>query len=239
MKVRSKTLGIMMVGIFAVGIGTSMAIGSWRTTGSRTPARYASGAFAGISDPSDIRGSYSFSDVSRSFDVSVETLGRAFGVSGFERLESFQAKDLEAIYGKTDEGEIGTDSLRLFVARYLGLPYAPENDTLLPRPALQILADRVTPDELSELEERSINIAGLKNDEAIQGEHTESSDDRFIRGKTTFGDLRSWGVTDEELVELLGFEPGKDGESIRDVVFDNGGEFGMVKTKLQELVDSK
>jgi hypothetical protein len=41
----------------------------------------------------------------------------------------YKAKDLEELYGEQQTGEIGTDSVKLFTALYLGMPYVSEDST--------------------------------------------------------------------------------------------------------------
>ena len=124
MKINTKLLAaVVIIGIFG-GISLSSALGYWRTTSSKIPATYAHGEFAGQYDPSDIRGSYSFNDIYNAFGIPVEDLGVAFGVTPPERYVSFLCKELETMYPSlAAEGkEIGTGSVRYFVALYNGLP---------------------------------------------------------------------------------------------------------------------
>ena len=59
-----------------------------------------SGEFTGENDPSDIRGSYSFADIEKAFDIPVDVLVKAFGVSYVEDPAGFKAKNLEELYGE-------------------------------------------------------------------------------------------------------------------------------------------
>ena len=112
MKIRIVHLAVAVPSIFVIGIGASMAFNAWNTESSKEPAKYTSGAFAGVANPADIRGSYSFADIEKAFGVPVETLARAFGVTaeiaGASGLAAYQVKNFEAIYeGLSETLEVG------------------------------------------------------------------------------------------------------------------------------------
>ena len=86
MKLNSWALGIIVVVLIFGGIGLTMAFNLWQTEGSRNPARYNTGEYAGEANPADIRGSYSFQDINDTWDVPVGTLAGAFGLSGLDSL---------------------------------------------------------------------------------------------------------------------------------------------------------
>ena len=58
-------------------------------------------------------------------------LAKALGVETVADQAAFMAKELETRYASLDK-EIGTASLRLFVALYKGLPYDLTGDTCVP-----------------------------------------------------------------------------------------------------------
>ena len=145
MKIRSIQLAPVILILFIAGIGLTMAFNLWKTESSKQPAKYLSGEFAGEYNPGDIRGSYSFDDISDAFDIPVATLAKAFGVEDRKNPGDFQAKELEEMYGpQTDGGEVGTDAVRLFTAIYSGRPYTPEETTRLPNPAVALLKDKLS-----------------------------------------------------------------------------------------------
>lgn len=148
-EIKTRHLAIAVPALFIAGIGLTMAFNLWQTTTSKEPAKYTSGEFAGQANPADIRGSYTFGDVVRAFPgVTLDVLAEAFGVTG--DAAAFPVKSLEALAeagGGSAEGlseagayEVGTDSVRLFVARYLGLAFEPEPGTGLPARAVELLA---------------------------------------------------------------------------------------------------
>ena len=244
MKLKSWTVALIVAVILFGGIGLTMAFNMWRTTSSKMPAKYVSGDFAGQNNPGDIRGSYSFGDVQKAFDVPVEVLGKAFGVGHVADLAAFQCKELEALYANlpVENAEIGTDAVRLFVALYKALPYTPEESTALPNPAVSQLKSLGTLSEVQVafLDRIKVDISGLKAEAAAPSsssdEHAE--EERLIKGKTTFGEVFQWGVKKEDLQVLFGGEVGAPGLTLRDFAGQKGIEFSTIKTKAQELVDA-
>ena len=242
MNISSKALAPVVLVSFVVGIGLSMAYNIWRTESSKEPARFTTGEFAGEYNPADIRGSYFFDDIEAAFGVPAEVMARAFGVAERENPGAFQAKELEEMYAALpDGGEVGTDAVRLFVALYTLMPYTPEETTVLPSPALPLLQDKLASADYELLRERSVKISEIP---AADGEteaivHEEESEERLIKGKTTFDELINWGLERDEIEEILGMEMGARSSSVRDFLVEKELEFSEYKVKLQELTDSK
>ncbi|MBL8967934.1 MAG: 4Fe-4S binding protein, partial [Spirochaetaceae bacterium] len=137
-RIGTKALGLAVAATIFGGIALSAGLGLWKTQGSKDPAVIKSGEFAGLPSPSDIRGSYTWTDVGKAFGIPAPSLVRAFGAGS----ETEKANSLEAKYGEValpPGTEIGTDSVRLFVALYTGLPHEPEADTILPMTAIEVL----------------------------------------------------------------------------------------------------
>ncbi len=242
MKITAKTAALILPLFFLVGILSTMAAGYWATESSKTPVKYETGEFAGEYNPADIRGSYSFGDIENVFGIPVDSLARAFGFTGEEDPSAIQAKLFEEVYGIVDGKEVGTDSLRYFVALYLGLPYEPDEETALPQPALSVLKKEAALSEetLAEVESRlvSLETVRLETDAVAETEHEEALD-TTIKGKTTFADLYTWGLTEDQVRQGLGgLEPGARGTAVRDYCTEAGIEFSTVKTALQEMVDN-
>jgi len=90
MKIRAKQAGLAMVLLFVAGIGMTMLLGYWETESTKEPIKYTTGEFAGKNNPADIRGSYSFGDIEKAFDIPVATLAKAYGFTEEENPgESF------------------------------------------------------------------------------------------------------------------------------------------------------
>ena len=62
--------------------------------------------------------------------------------------------------------------------------------------------------------------------------------DRLVRGLTTFGDLKSWGVTEEMWMGKFGEAMGSRSASLKDWAEDTGRSMSETKNTAQELVDS-
>jgi hypothetical protein len=89
------------------------------------------GEFAGMPNPLDIRGSYTWDDVAGLLTFDVELALKAFGASD----PTTKVNTLESIYGEASlpEGtEIGTDAVRLFVSLLTGLPMLPKGVPFFP-----------------------------------------------------------------------------------------------------------
>ena len=245
MTLRSRNIAPIVLAVFIIGIGGTIIFDLWQTTSNKIPATYTSGEFAGQYNPADIRGSYSFGDIEEAFAVPAAALATAFGVEDSENPAAFRCKELEDRYGELKNGEIGTDSVRWFVALYTGLPYTPEEDTLLPSPAVSVLKGTMSEAEIEEVKVKTVGISGPAAAAAPDGTaaaaeqaeaHTESEVGQ-VKGKTTFGELESWGVSKEEIEKVLGLPVGKAGITVRDYCIENGIEFSTVKGALQAAVD--
>src|SRR6056297_401129 len=163
MKLRSPQIAILSFLFVFGGILISMLAGAWQSESSKIPAAYTSGEFEGEYNPADIRGSYTFSDIAEAFGVPADMLVEAFGFKERENAEELQIKLFEDVYGIIDGKEIGTDSMRLFVALYLERPYTPEEDTGLPLRAVQSLleAGKIDPENASEYrQDYAVDISG-------------------------------------------------------------------------------
>ncbi|MGB8983706.1 MAG: hypothetical protein WCC12_17690, partial [Anaerolineales bacterium] len=66
MTLTSKPLAFILFIIMFGGIAVSSALGWWQTESTKVPAAYTEGEFAGQANPADIRGSYTFGDISNS-----------------------------------------------------------------------------------------------------------------------------------------------------------------------------
>ena len=140
MKLTSKPLAILIVVLMFGGIFISSLAGWWETESTKQAAAYTAGEFAGQANPADIRGSYTFGDVEKNFNVPAALLAQAFGIQT-DNPAAFAVKELEALYADSSQ-EVGTASVRLFVAFYLGLPIDLSTDMYLPESAAEVLRSR-------------------------------------------------------------------------------------------------
>ena len=139
-KIRPAILAVTIIAILLGGIGVSSLLNLWNTTASGGSGNgNGKGGRTTISAPSDIRGSDTFGGISLSFDIPLEDLAQAFGVTG--DAATFQCKQLEQIYTSLPEDvELGTESVKYFVYLYKGMPYE-DTPAYLPDSAIRILKE--------------------------------------------------------------------------------------------------
>lgn len=153
-------MAVFVVVVLFGGILVSMALGEWTTKSTKEPSKFSEGEFAGEYDPADIRGSYTFGDVSRLFDIPLDQLAIAFRVTD-EDVAAVSLKTLEEKFVDLDV-DLGTSSVRLFVNLYKGYPldFNLEDSYLLPE-ATALLKETalLTPEVLAYLENHTVDEA--------------------------------------------------------------------------------
>ncbi len=254
MKLNSKTLAVLIVVILFGGITFTTLMGWWKTETSKVPAKYAEGEAAGEYNPADIRGSYTFGDVSTVFNIPIEDLAAAFNLPAEPDPAGVQLKTLEELYGELPV-EIGTASVRLFTAWYLGLPYEPEDADYLPLAAADILRQKgnLTPEQLAFLDSHSVDLLAESPAAAPTVETTavevksapqptpaateHTPEERLVTGKTTFQQLLDWGVPQSAIESILGGSLPAPATIIKDHLAAQGLEFSSLKGALQAEVD--
>jgi hypothetical protein len=169
MRITPRWMAVFVVTVLFGGIFLSTALGEWTTKSTKEPLKFTEGEFAGEYNPADIRGSYTFGDVSRLFGVSLEDLAIAFRVSEPD-VAAVSLKTLEEKF--VDLGvDLGTSSVRLFVALYNGLPFelSGEEIFLLPE-ASELLKQKasLSPEQLVYLDSHTVNEATELATPAIQ-----------------------------------------------------------------------
>lgn len=241
MTLTSKPLSVMLFVLLFGGIALSSAMGWWATESTKEPATFTEGEFAGLANPADIRGSYTFGDIANSFDVTPEILVQAFGVSA-DDPSAFAVKDLEAIYLESGY-EIGTNSVRMFVAFYTGLPFdLTAEETILPQTATDILLAKgsLTPEQVTYLETHTVTLSEpvpAAAEPAAETTPVPEESDYVVKGKTTFGDLILWGVSKETIETIIGADMPDPAMKVKDFATANGLDFETIKTTLQVEVD--
>jgi hypothetical protein len=168
MRITPRWMAVLVVTILFGGILLSNALGEWTTKSTKEPLTFAEGEFAGEYNPADIRGSYTFGDVSELFDIPLEDLAVAFRVSEPD-VAAVSVKTLEEKF--VDLGvDLGTSSVRLFVALYRGLPFdlTGEDTYLLPE-ATELLKQKasLSPEQLTYLESHTAKEATALSTPAI------------------------------------------------------------------------
>jgi len=146
---------------------------------------------------------------------------------------------LETIYAD-QEFEIGTASVRLFVALYTGLPYEIVGDLYLPKRAVEMLKSHanLTPEQLDYLDAHAVILEGMSAPVPQTAEHTEEeSTERVIKGKTTFQEVLDWGVSQETIESILGGPMPNPLTKVKDHCFEVGLSFEEVKPAIQIEID--
>jgi hypothetical protein len=248
MTIRSKPLAAILVVLLFGGIYFSSAMGWWQTESTKEAATIASGEFAGQANPADIRGSYTFGDVEKNFDVPVAVLAQAFGVTDSSPA-AFTVKSLEEMYADSAQ-EIGTASVRLFVAMYKGMPYDLSTDIYLPESAAAILRARdLRSEQATYLAAHTVPDLGAASattePQATQAPSTPASEtpsststERAVKGMTTFADLLGWGVSPAAIEGVLRVPmPADPGVKVKDYSTEKGLDFENIRPALQAEVD--
>ncbi len=250
MNLTSKPLAAIIFVVLFGGIAFTTAMGWWQTESTKEAATYTEGEFAGQSNPADIRGSYTFGDIEKNFGIAPAILAQAFNIES-DAPAAFQVKSLEEIYADS-EFEIGTASVRLFVAFYNGLPIDLSTDIYLPEEAAVLLKERtLTPEQLTYLEAhtvpRSASAAATapEADSAPASESTPAAEsatsaestEKLVKGKTTFQEILDWGVSQEVIEQVMGKPMPNPLTKVKDFCAEQGLDFESIKPALQAEVD--
>jgi hypothetical protein len=248
MTLTSKPLAVIVLVVLFGGIFFSSAMGWWATESTKVPVTFTEGEFAGQANPVDIRGSYTFGDIAKSFAVTPEVLAQAFGITEGDPA-AFAVKELEAIY--LDSGfEIGTASVRLFVAYYAGLPFdTTDQEIYMPKSATDILLAKgnLTPEQIAYLEKYTVTIGestpvtepkpAVESTPAPAEASSATSEEYTVKGKTTFGELSTWGVPQNIIEQIIGAPMPDPAMTVKDYASANGLSFETLKPALQAEVD--
>jgi len=271
MKRRSPYIAIAVLtpAIIFGGIAGAKALGWWKTTGGgAAPARIAQGGYAGRYDPGDIRGSSTFASIEGFFNVPAVLIAQAFG---FEAQDSgrITAKAVDGLYGELTglggEGrDVGTDAVKLFVARLTGLPYEPEPDTGLPEAAIDIILtlgpelDQATRADLASRavamryaataatptqgqaaphapSEQAIEAAGQQPGLLVAPVGAPQVGLSFS-GKTSFAEVLAAGLTKAQIEGVIGRPMPLAASSVKDYCESNGLAYSQVKKDLLALL---
>jgi hypothetical protein len=243
MKINIRNMGIIIIVVIFAGISATIAAGVWTTESDKIPATYKEGEFEGLYNPEDIRGSYTFKEVSDLFEIDLDVIYKAFGLENINN-EELKSKDLEGLYAEA-EYEIGNGSVQVFVALYKDLPIVLE-DTYLPEQAVEIILENnknITEEQLLYLKEHTVILPEISGDnlneepkeqtEGVKDETTE--EENLVKGATTFKQVLDAGITKQQIEEILGMEMPSSNMAIKDFCLEKGLLFSEVKTKLNDL----
>lgn len=246
MKLTSKPLAVILLVILFGSIGVTTALGWWSTESSKQAATFTEGEFAGQPNPADIRGSYTFGDIEKNFDVPAADLAIAFGLPEGSDAAAYSVKSLEEVYANLEGGiEVGTSSVRLFTAFYTGLPFDLTDEIYLPRPAVDLLKAKatLTADQLAYLDAHVVDLPTVlpvvegTPAPVVEETHVVDATDRTLKGKTTFGEVLDWGVSKEVIETILGTPMPDRLIKVKDYCTEKGLDFETIKTNLQVEID--
>lgn len=160
MRITPRWMAVFVVTILFGGIFVSIALGEWTTKSNKEPLKFTQGEYAGQYDPADIRGSYTFGDVSRLFEIPLEDLAIAFRIVE-PNVAAVGVRTLEEKFGNLGV-DLGTGSVKIFVALYKGYPYElnAEDNYLLPE-AAELLKQQasLSPEQLAYLDTHTVDEA--------------------------------------------------------------------------------
>ncbi len=252
MRITPRWMAVLVVTVLFGGILVSMALGEWTTKSNKEPLKFTEGQYAGENNPADIRGSYTFGDVSRLFEIPLEDLAVAFRISESD-VAAVSLKTLEEKFAGLDV-EVGTGSVKLFVALYKGVPYdlSTEDAFLLPE-AVELIKEKtsLSQEQLDYLEIFTVGDVGELVSQEMQEEtqpanvtpestsDSEHTPEEYkIAGKTTFQNLLDWGVKQEDIEKTIGQPLPAANLLIKDWAAAEGLSFSTLKSQLQALVDA-
>ncbi|WP_066497487.1 hypothetical protein [Abyssisolibacter fermentans] len=241
MKIKNSVLIGAIVIILFGGIYFSDFMGWWQTESSKQPVKFKTGEFEGMPNPEDIRGSYSFKDIENAFGVEAKIIAKAFNIQT-DQPSDMKAKDLEEIYSNLGQDiEIETGSVKLFVSLYTGLPY--EGDDYISLQAVELLKEegKWTEELQRSLADRIIDLPSATQENTVvsQEDEEEHEEEQVVKGKTTVKDAIEWGLTIEEIEEVVGGTIENVNLLIRDICIENGVSFSEAKTKLNDMLEKK
>jgi len=259
-RVKTLPLAAFVVASIFGGVGISKAVGYWSTTSSKEPVTFKSGELAGLPNPADIRGSYSWLDIEKAFGVPAVEAAKAFSTADRALDPAERVSVLEELYlPLLPPGlEIGTGAVRLFVSLYTGLPMEAEEGSVLPDGAIAYLSARPGADAAAisryaipgaapataETAPPAVAAAPATGEAATTeapapaAKPAPTTSAKAVVGKTTFGELYAWGLSEAQVERAIGYKPGPASQGIRDSATAAGKEFSELKAALQAMLDA-
>lgn len=160
MKLKPQTAILLSIFFVLAGIAITWATGLWHTDSDKIPRKLEAEPVSSQAgheqyDPADIRGSYTFGEISDLYGIPLNDLVAAFQIVD-DQAAAFQVKSLEKQFPDAEK-EIGTASVRMFAALYLGLDYPLTEETYLPDTAATVLGKvgRMTAEQVSYISSHS------------------------------------------------------------------------------------
>jgi hypothetical protein len=189
--------------------------------------------------PAEIKGTNTFAEISHMFNVPLNDLGNAFGLTSIPNFSSLKARELKAIYTNLGSNiKLETESVRIFVSMYTGKPYTYSPTAYLPIPAVTILKQKavLTIEQLAFLDTHTLNIGGVQAS-SITG--SSPSNQPVVTGETSFQRLIDYGIPREEIEKAIGEKLSSTSMLIRDYASQRNKDFLSLISTLQELVNRR
>lgn len=239
-KVNIITTSILIFVLIFGGIGFTIAIDLWTTSSTKVPSKIKTSDNREVYNPSDIRGSYTFSEVAELFEININILYEAFGIPATTDSTSIKTKDLEGLYSNLSN-PIGNESVQIFVALYKNLPIELD-DTFLPDKAVALILkenanltatqkDYLAAHRIS-LEASTSNATGEKTTATTKA----SSDEPLVNSSTTFQALLDAGITKAQIEEIIKSAMPPTNQTVKSYCTEKGISFSEIKTKLNDLI---
>ncbi len=244
MKINRSLMSIIIFIVMFGGISATMALGTWITESTKEPIKYTSGENEGEYNPDDIRGSYTFAEISTLFKIDPEVLMEGFGLDKDTNPEDVKSKDLEVMY----EGltvDIGNGSVKTFVALYNNLPFE-LGDDYLPKEAVALIQEHnksLTDEQKTYLQTHSVDLkaadttlASNTEDSTIEEAETTAEEIELVNGSTTFQQVLDAGVTKDQIMQIINSDQvPPTNQVIKDYCNANGLSFSTVKNAFNEI----
>lgn len=251
-------IGILVFVVIFGGIGMTKSLGIWTTESDKVPNKISSGSSEGSYDPFDIRGSYTFEEVSTLFGIDLSYLAEAFQLGSPESASSMKTKDLETIFEQSEE-EVGNSSVQVFVALMKNidldgseayLPVSAVNVLLTYGPKLDVTAlAYIDTHTIGNLQLSSETSTGIKPDESKEtssetventstGEKlsSEGENESQVNGTSTFSQVLAMGITEAEIMKVIGGDMPPTNQKVRDYCTEKGLSFSVIKQALNDLL---
>ena len=237
MTINPKSLSIIVVGILFGSVTLANMIGRRDTEFKPQSATNLSHSFAAQNVPADINNSHTFGDIDKLYNIPTPILAKAFNLPAETNITAFTIKELETIYVDQDI-KIGTRAVQLFVALYNGSDYETTEQIYLPLSAADMLMSRraLAPEQVKFIDAYALILAPMFASVPatdIRGQ----TEERAIKGKTTFQELLDWGLSQESIEQIVGEPISSSRRIVKDYCIEKGLDFEEIKLVLEEEVN--
>lgn len=184
--------------------------------------------------PDGIRGTNTFAEISLMFNVPLMDLGIGFDITSEPDWQNLKARELKTIYTNLPpDVKLETESVRAFISLYTGKPYKYSDTSYLPGPAVDILKQkaRLSAEQTAFLDSHTYN-AGMTASTGTSniGIHT-------VTGEVSFQTLLNWGISASEIEKTIGDKIPSGTTMIRAYADQEGKDFLVLVSALQELAN--